>query len=43
MDYECTVVITSVTAVLTKIDLSLLPIAGEGPSHSVTSYTSAPW
>jgi Tfp pilus assembly protein PilV len=42
-DYEWTVVITPVTAVLTKIDVSLVAIGGSGPSHSVTSYTSAPW
>ena len=43
LEYERTVVITAVTTVLTKIDVSLLAIAGVGPSHSVSSYTSAPW
>jgi Tfp pilus assembly protein PilV len=41
--YECTVVVTSVTAVLSKIDVSLVSLTGTGPSHSVTSYTSEPW
>ena len=42
-DYEYTVVVTSVTAVLARIDVSFVAIDGVGPSHSVTSYTSAPW
>lgn len=43
IDYECTVTVTSITAVLAKIDVSLSPIGGRGPSHAVTSYTSAAW
>jgi hypothetical protein len=43
IEYECTVVITSLTNALTKIDVSLLPTGGSGPSYSVTSYTSEPW
>lgn len=43
LDFECTVVITSLTAVLAKIDVSLVAVGGVGPSHSVTSYSSAPW
>ncbi len=43
MAYERTVTITAVTAVLSKIDVSLVSIGGEGPSHAVTSYTSAAW
>jgi len=42
-DYECTVVITSVTPVLSRIDVSLVSLDGAGPSHSVTSYASEPW
>jgi prepilin-type N-terminal cleavage/methylation domain-containing protein len=43
IDYECTVVISTVTSALKKIDISLTPISGSGPSHSVTSYASEPW
>lgn len=43
LDYECTVVITSLTPVLARIDVSLVSISGEGPSHSVTSYATEPW
>jgi prepilin-type N-terminal cleavage/methylation domain-containing protein len=43
MEYECTVLITSVTPVLSRIDVSLAAIDGYGPSHSVTSYASEPW
>ncbi len=43
MAYERTVTITSVTAVLSKIDVSLVSIDGAGPSHTVSSYTSAVW
>ena len=43
IEYECTVVVTSVTAVLVRIDVSIDPISGSGPSHAVTSYTSEPW
>ena len=43
IEYECTVVITSVTNALSKIDVTMAPTGGNGPSHSVTSYTSEPW
>ena len=43
LDYESTVAVTSVTGALSRIDLSIVPIAGQGPSHTVTSYSSAPW
>ena len=43
LDFEQTVIITSVTAVLAKIDVSLVPVAGAGPSNSATAYASAPW
>jgi hypothetical protein len=42
-DFERRVVITPLTAVLAKIDVSLLPVGGSGPSHAVTGYASAPW
>jgi prepilin-type N-terminal cleavage/methylation domain-containing protein len=41
--YQRTVTITAVTAVLALIDVSLVPIDSIGPSHTVTSYTSAVW
>jgi len=43
VDYECTLVVTTLTAALARIDLSLVPINAPGPSHTVTSYSSAPW
>ena len=43
LPYERTITITSITAVLAKIEVSLVSIDGDGPSHSVTSYTSAAW
>lgn len=43
LSYERLVVITSVTAVLAKIDVTLSPVDSIGPSHAVTSYTSAVW
>jgi prepilin-type N-terminal cleavage/methylation domain-containing protein len=41
--YECNVTITTVTSVLRKIDVSIVAIDGNGPSHSVTSYSSDAW
>jgi Tfp pilus assembly protein PilV len=43
VDYECTVVLTSLTAALSRIDVTMVSLGGEGPTHSVTSYASAPW
>jgi prepilin-type N-terminal cleavage/methylation domain-containing protein len=43
IEYECTVTVTSVTAVLKRIDVSLAATGGEGPAHAVTSYLSAVW
>jgi prepilin-type N-terminal cleavage/methylation domain-containing protein len=43
IEYACTVVVTSVTNVLSRIDISMTPTGGRGPSYSVTSYTSEPW
>ncbi len=43
LTYERTVTITSVTPVLAKIEVSLVSIDDDGPSHAVTSYTSAVW
>ena len=41
--YECTVLVTPVTPVLSRIDVSIAAIEGTGPSYAVTSYTSVPW
>lgn len=39
-----TVTVATVTPVLKRIDVSLAPMGGtDGPSHSVTSYSSAVW
>lgn len=43
LTYERTVTITSITPVLAKIEISLVSLDGDGPSHAVTSYTSAVW
>ena len=43
MEYECTVVITSMTNALSRIEITMQPTAGVGPSHSLTSFTSEPW
>ena len=41
--FQSTVVISAVTPVLKRIDVSIAPISGDGPSHGVTSYASAVW
>jgi Tfp pilus assembly protein PilV len=43
LSYECLVTVTSITAVLARIDVSLAPVDNVGPSHAVTSYASAAW
>jgi len=43
IDYVCTVVITSTTPVLSRLDVSLASVDGGGPSHYVTSYATEPW
>ena len=43
MSFQSTVAVSVVTPVLKRIDVSISPIGGEGPSHSVTSYASAVW
>ncbi len=44
MTFQRQVVITSMTPILKRIDVSLTPIAGsEGPTHAVTSYATAAW
>lgn len=41
--YERSVVVTVLTPVLARIEVSLAPVDSVGPSHAVTSYTSAVW
>lgn len=41
--YERTVAVTLLTPVLGRVEVSFLPVDGVGPTHSVTSYTSAAW
>jgi Tfp pilus assembly protein PilV len=41
--YECTVTVTDLTPVLTRVDVTIERLDGLGPSHDVTSYTSAVW
>jgi prepilin-type N-terminal cleavage/methylation domain-containing protein len=41
--FQSTVTITTVTPVLRRIDVSIAPLSGGGPSHAVTSYASAVW
>ena len=41
--YECTVQVASVSPVLKQVDVSLVALDGDGPSHAVTSYVSAAW
>jgi prepilin-type N-terminal cleavage/methylation domain-containing protein len=43
MNFESTVTVASVTQVLKRIDVSIDPITGSGPSYSVTSYRSDAW
>lgn len=41
--FQRTVTITSLTAILARVDVTISPAGGSGPSHAVTSYTSAVW
>lgn len=43
LTYERSVTITVLTPVLARIDVSLAPSDGVGPTHAVTSYTSDVW
>lgn len=43
LGYERTAIVTLLTPVLAKIEVSLEPVDGVGPSHEVVSYTSEPW
>lgn len=41
--YERTTVVTSITAVLARIEVAMARVDSLGPQHSVTSFTSAVW
>jgi prepilin-type N-terminal cleavage/methylation domain-containing protein len=41
--YQRTVTVTAITPVLSRVDVSLVPIGTSGPSYAVTSYASAVW
>ena len=41
--YQRTVTIIAITAVLARVEVELVAIDSVGPSHAVTSYTSAAW
>lgn len=43
LDYESTVVVTSLTAALVRIDISIVTLGTGGPSYAATGYASAPW
>ena len=44
MMFRSSVTISSVTPVLKRIDVSIIPLnGGTGPSHAVTAYASASW
>ena len=43
LSYERVVTITPLTAVLARVQVSMAPVDSVGPSHAVTSYTSAVW
>lgn len=43
LEYERVAVVTPLTAVLARIDVSMAPTAGRGPTHAVVSYTSEVW
>lgn len=43
LEYERVVVVTSLTAVLARIEISMVPVEGVGPTHGMVSYTSEVW
>lgn len=43
MTFESTVTVTTITEVLKRIEISIAPTAGSGPTYDVTSYTSGTW
>jgi prepilin-type N-terminal cleavage/methylation domain-containing protein len=40
--YDRTIVVTRITPILARVDISFSPLAS-GPSHAVTSYTTEVW
>ena len=43
LDYDRTVVLTRLTPLLMRVDVTLQPRGTEGPSYQVTSYVSEVW
>lgn len=41
--YRRSVTVTTLTPVLARVEVEIMRVDSAGPSHSVTSYTSAPW
>jgi prepilin-type N-terminal cleavage/methylation domain-containing protein len=41
--YARLLAVTAVTPMLSRIDVSLTPLDGAGPTHSMTSYSAATW
>jgi prepilin-type N-terminal cleavage/methylation domain-containing protein len=41
--YQSTVTVTTVTPVLKRIQVTVAPVAGSGPTYTTTSYRSAVW
>ena len=41
--YRCRITVSTLTPVLARVDIDLVRVDSLGPSHSVTSYTSAAW
>lgn len=41
--YQRTVIVASMTPVLARLDVTLTPVDGTGPTHDVTSYVSGVW
>jgi len=41
--YERLVTVTALTPVLSRVEVTITPVDGGGPSYAVTSYTSAVW
>jgi prepilin-type N-terminal cleavage/methylation domain-containing protein len=43
VDFASRATVTTITEVLKRIEISVQPLAGAGPTYAVTSYSSAVW
>ena len=43
LDYARSSTVALLTPVLARVDVAIVPLAGTGPSHALTSYVSAAW